>query len=140
MGVGDQQSIWDEWKSWMDLAENLDRVLNVKPGPLLRTSHGNVPLHMPITSATQGADVVKYWKAAELEIMGVNTLNIVPHSGRHTATARARVSILYTYCPEIHVNELIDGHMNWEPDEGRMRKEYTGHLELKIRLCVTMKM
>ena len=67
-----------------------------------------------------------------------NSLHIVSHSGRHTATCRARIMIIQTEVPPGLIDELIDGHMKWEAQDGRMRKRYTGHLDLKYRLCVTL--
>ena len=112
----------------------------MKSGLVLRGTHGNMTTHMPISSGTAAKDVVSMCKKAEKDVTGVNTLKIVSHSGRHTATCRARVRIILTYAPAGMIDELIDGHMKWEAQEGKMRKHYTGHLELRFRLCVTLKM
>ena len=124
--------------TWELLLEDLP--ISVKSGPVLRGTCGNVITHMPISSGAAAKDAVNMWKKGEKDVNGNNTLNIVSHSGRHTATCRARVRIILTYAPAGMIDELIDGHMKWEAQEGKMRKHYTGHLELRLRLCVTLKM
>ena len=95
---------------------------------------------MPAASSTTASDVVKYLRAAEEVITSKKTLTIVSHSSRHTCTARARMLIIFTEVPSNVVDELIDGHFRWEPDMGKMRKDYTGLLQLEWRLAVTMYM
>ena len=93
---------------------------------------------MPISGNSAAKEVVKLWKAAKKVVTGVNTLHIVSHSGRHTATGRARIMIIQTEAPPGLIDELVDGHMKWGAQDGRMRKRCTGHLGLKYKLCVTL--
>ena len=127
-------------KLWNHMIYNMiDEVVTTRNGPLLRTTHGKYNTHMPLSYST-ATSVVDYWKQAELETKGVASLKIVSHSGRHTATARARTKILLTDCDPTLYDEVIDGHMRWQPDEGKLRKDYTGHLALHTRLCPTKHM
>ena len=127
-------------KDWEYMIYNtVDQIVAVRNGPLLRATHGSYNTHMPLSYST-ASNIVDFWKEAELEARGVSTLKIVTHSGRHTATARARTKILLTDCDPTFYDEVIDGHMRWQPDEGKLRKDYTGHLDLDVRLCPTMRM
>ena len=85
-----------------------DLPISVKSRPVLRGTHGNMITHMPISSGTAAKDVVNMWKKAEKDINGGNTLNIVSHSGRHTATCRARVRIILTCAPAGMIDEYVD--------------------------------
>jgi len=127
------------FEAWEALGDT-DLPISVKGGPLLRSTRGSYDTHMPAASSTTASDVVKYLRAAEEVITSKKTLTIVSHSSRHTCTARARMLIIFTEVPSNVVDELIDGHFRWEPDMGKMRKDYTGLLQLEWRLAVTMYM
>jgi hypothetical protein len=130
----------DESQQMLDESQQLldDLPISIKSGPLLRSTFGTKATHMPISGNSAAKEVVKLWKTAEKLETKTNSLHIVSHSGRHTATCRARIMIIQTEVPPGLIDELIDGHMKWEAQDGRMRKRYTGHLDLKYRLCVTL--
>jgi hypothetical protein len=130
---GESQQMLDESQQLLD-----DLPISIKSGPLLRSTFGTKATHMPISGNSAAKEVVKLWKTAEKLETKANSLHIVSHSGRHTATCRARIMIIQTEVPPGLIDELIDGHMKWEAQDGRMRKRYTGHLDLKYRLCVTL--
>ena len=93
---------------------------------------------MPISYNTFSADIVGYWRAMEIQMNGKATLKLSTHSGRRGAVKQARLLLEQRkVLSENLTNEVVDQHFRWLPQEGRMRKLYTGHLDAELRLLVT---
>jgi hypothetical protein len=112
--------------------------ISMVEGPLLRSTQGGRPTHMPISYNTFASDIVGYWKNFELKEMGGASMRLSTHSGRRGSVKHVR--LLLARMPELAAkltDEIVDQHYRWLPSEGRMRKHYTGHLDLELRLLVT---
>ena len=93
---------------------------------------------MPILYNTFSNDIVGYWRDVEIRKMGKTSLRLSTHSGRRGSVKYVRLLMAkIEWLADNLTDEIVDQHYRWLPSEGKMRKHYTGHLDLALRLLVT---